>query len=88
MSKCPKCGTDLDPPGPSGGRPRRWCSDGCLRSGEAEMRRINGVLRDLGHKKSWNQINGRGTEQIDAVTAQWQQLYDHLAGVPERGDDD
>jgi hypothetical protein len=87
-SKCPKCGTPLEPPGTSGGRPRRWCSPGCQRSGEAEMRRINGVLRDLGRKKSWRQINGYDTEQIDEVMAGWQCLYDRLAGVPERGDDD
>ena len=45
-----------------GGRPRRWCSAGCQRSGEAEMRRINHVLRHLGRKKSWNQLHGHGTE--------------------------
>ena len=83
-SKCPKCGTPLEPPGSNGGRPRRWCSPGCQRSGESEMRRIHSVLRDLSRKKSFSQIHGYGTEQIDAVMAEWQRAYDHLAGVPER----
>lgn len=81
-SKCPKCDRPLEPPGSSGGRPRRWCSPGCQRSGEAEMRRINHVLRQLGRKKSWNQLHGHGTTQVDAVMAEWQRAYDRLAGVP------
>lgn len=82
-SKCPKCDRPLEPPDAQGGRPRRWCSAGCQRSGEAEMRRINHVLRHLGRKKSWNQLHGQGTEQVDAVMAGWQRAYDILAGVPE-----
>ena len=88
-SKCPKCGTPLEPPGSSGGRPRRWCSPGCQRSGESEMRRIHSVLRDLGSKKSFAQVNGHRTEHIehiDAVMTEWQRKYDRLAGVPERGE--
>ena len=46
------------------------------------MRRINHVLRHLGRKKSWNQLNGHDTEQVDAVMAEWQRDYDRLAGVP------
>ena len=46
------------------------------------MRRINHVLRHLGRKKSWNQLHGQDTEQVDAVMAEWQQAYDQLAGVP------
>ena len=88
-SKCPKCGINLVPPGSSGGRPRRWCTPGCQRSGEAEMRRMNHVLRNLERKRSWSQIHqGGGTVRIDEVIAEWQRKYDSLAGVPERGDDE
>ena len=86
---CPKCGTRLEPPGDSGGRPRRWCSPGCQRSGEAEMRRVNQVLRKLEKDKSWRQVHSptRDTSQFDAVIAEWQQKYDRLAGAGERGEE-
>jgi hypothetical protein len=86
-SRCPKCDTPLEPPGTPGGRPRRWCSAGCQRSGEAEMRRINLVLKRLELDKAWQQRHSNHPatiERIDAVIAEWQQQYDHLAGVPER----
>jgi hypothetical protein len=86
-SKCPKCGTPLEPPDTQGGRPRRWCSAGCQRSGEAKMRRINGVLKRLEKDKAHVQRHSNhapSIERIDAVIAEWQQQYDRLAGVPER----
>ncbi len=90
-SKCPKCGNPLKPPGTSGGRPRRWCSPGCQRSGEAQMRRINLVLKRLELDKAWHQRHSNHPatiERIDATIAERQRAYDHLAGVPKRGDDD
>lgn len=83
VSKCPKCGSPLDPPGASGGRPRRWCSRGCQRSGEAEMRRINNLLKRLELDKARLQQHGlaKGLEKLDPVIAEWQRKYDHLAGV-------
>jgi hypothetical protein len=44
---CPKCGADLPKRLPKGGRPSRWCSEGCQRSGEAEMSRLQSLLRKL-----------------------------------------
>jgi hypothetical protein len=91
---CPKCGTPLEPPGTPGGRPRRWCSPGCQRSGEAQMRRINLVLKRMELDKARQQRYGPGSHrdaailQLDAVIAEWQKAYDRLAGVPERGSDD
>jgi hypothetical protein len=83
-SKCPKCDAVLDPPGESGGRPRRWCSTGCQRSGEAQMRRLNLDLKHLEGRRTWCQLVGEDTTQLDAVIAERQAEYDRLAGVPER----
>ena len=47
-TECPKCGADLPKRSPKGGRPSRWCSEGCQRSGEAEM---SGCSRCFG---SWS----------------------------------
>jgi hypothetical protein len=84
---CPYCGREIPPPGVRGGRPRRWCSAGCQRAGEAQMRRINLVLKRLELDKAWQQRHSRHTatiELIDAQIAEQQARYDRLAGVPER----
>jgi hypothetical protein len=88
-SKCPHCGNDIQPPDAQGGRPRRWCSAGCQRAGEARMRRINLVLKRLELDKAHVQRHSSESHRdaaigrIAAVIAEWQQQYDHLAGVPE-----
>ena len=83
-SECPKCGTELAS-SPRGGRPTRWCSEGCKRSGEAEMSRLQSLLKGF--------EEGRGVELLNRdevsprrvkVIADMQARYDHLAGVPER----
>ena len=53
---CPKCGTDLVR-NPRRGRPARWCSDGCRRSGEDEMSRLSSLLRLF--------VEGRLVERLD-----------------------
>jgi hypothetical protein len=85
-SKCPHCDNPLDPPGTQGGRPRRWCSAGCQRSGEAEMRRLHRVLVRLELDKVWQQRHGRPAmiERIDEQIAERKRAYDRLAGVAER----
>ena len=89
--ECPKCGIPLEPPGVSGGRPRRWCSAGCQRAGEAQMRIIHAVIKRLELDKTWQQRHSRHVatiEQIDELIAERRREYDRLAGVPERGDDE
>jgi hypothetical protein len=92
MELCPSCDRDIQPPDAQGGRPRRWCSPGCQRSGEARMRRIHAVLKRLELDKAHHQRYGpeshrdAAIERIDEVIATWQEAYDRLAGVPERED--
>ena len=85
-SKCPNCDRDIQPPDTQGGRPRRWCSAGCQRSGEARMRRINLVLKRLELDKVWQQRHSHHPamiERIDELIAERQRQYDHLAGCPQ-----
>lgn len=51
------------------------------------MRRINSLLKDLELQKANLQKGGYhlGVERIDPVIAERQARYDHLAGVPGRG---
>lgn len=77
-TECPKCGTALVK-GP--GRPTRWCSEGCKRSGEAEMSRLDSLLRDFTNGRYVDHLNGRQTGQRDAAIAEMQSRFDHLAGV-------
>jgi hypothetical protein len=87
-SQCPKCGAELAK-SPRGGRPTRWCCEGCKRSGEAEMARLQSLLRGF--------EEGRGVELLNRdevsprrvkVIAHMQARYDHLAGVRLSGVDD
>lgn len=43
---CAKCGAPLDKPS-GAGRPRRFCSSGCKRAAEHEVRRLNRRLEHL-----------------------------------------
>jgi len=84
-SECPKCGSELAI-NPRGGRPTRWCSDGCKRSGEAEMTRLQSLLRGFEEGK-WVKLLNRGelSPRRVKVLVELQARYDHLAGVPDRG---
>ncbi len=57
-TECPKCGNALVR-NPKGGRPTRWCSEGCKRSGESEMARLDSLLRLFTEGKYVDLINGR-----------------------------
>jgi hypothetical protein len=86
MELCPNCDRDIQPPDAQGGRPRRWCSPGCQRSGEAKMRRANQLLRRLEKDRAWHQLHGFNSPKLaefDAQIAEQQTRFDHLAGVPE-----
>jgi hypothetical protein len=78
-STCPKCGAKRPA---SRGRPTRWCSEGCKRSGEAEMARLQSLLRKGEEGRLVEALNGRtNANRVQALT-DLQARYDHLAGVP------
>jgi hypothetical protein len=80
-SECPKCGADLPKRSPKGGRPTRWCCEGCQRSGEAEMARLQALLRKL-EAELYNGGPPMRMERVAEAIAGRQSRYDHLAGVP------
>jgi hypothetical protein len=82
-TECPKCGATLTAPGRRGGRPSRWCCDGCQRSGEAEMARLNFLLKKFEEGRGIELLNaGRVLPRRQQVITEMQARYDHLAGVP------
>jgi hypothetical protein len=82
-SACPKCGADLSS-SPKGGRPTRWCSDGCKRSGEAEMSRLQSLLRKFEEGLYVDLLNyDEAKPRRLKVIAEMQRRYDDLAGVPK-----
>jgi hypothetical protein len=81
ITSCVKCDTELDPPGPEGGRPSRFCCEGCKTSTEAEMRRINVLLRKLEEGVAVSLINGFPVQARADVVADLQARYDRLAGA-------
>ena len=80
-AECPKCGSPLVK-NPNVGRPTCWCCEGCKRSGESEMARLESVLRLFTEGKYVDMINGRPSELPDEALADMQKRFDHLAGVP------
>jgi hypothetical protein len=79
-TECRKCGSALVR-SPKGGRPTRWCCEGCKRSGESEMARLEGLLRLFTEGRYVELLNGRPDPRRDDVIADMQKRYDHLAGV-------
>jgi hypothetical protein len=54
LTECVKCGTELSVP--ETGRPPRYCSKGCRRAAEYEIRRLQRHLEDLElRERSWRQ---------------------------------
>ena len=80
-TECPKCGSPLVK-SPKGGRPTRWCCEGCKRGGESEMARLESVLHLFTEGKYVDMFNGRPDGLRDEALADMQKRFDHLAGVP------
>ena len=83
--ECPKCGAELEARG-RGGRPSRWCCEGCRRAGEAEMARLQRLLVKFEEGAGVQRLNGTGKVDVKRATviADMQARFDHLAGVPLR----
>jgi hypothetical protein len=83
-STCPKCGTELAK-SPRGGRPTRWCCAGCKTSGEAEMSRLQSLLRKFEEGRYVHLLNYDDVPpRRQKVIADMQARYDRLAGVRQR----
>ena len=91
-ANCVKCDAELLPPDSRGGRPSRFCSEGCKVSVEAEMRRLNVVLRRLEDARAKEPLrwgNSGDADRVQAAVARYdeaitplQKRFDRLAGVP------
>lgn len=84
-SECVKCGTPLEGPTPRGGRPSRFCCDGCKVSAETEMRRLAFLLRQFEEGAYVERLrpSGKVSPERANVIADMQARFDHLAGVPK-----
>jgi hypothetical protein len=100
-TNCVRCDAELQPPGSRGGRPSRFCSEGCKVSVEAEMRRLHVILRRLENDRANAPLQSRYIDpekeqarvrarvaEFDKAIAPLQRRFDHLSGVPKRGGDD
>ena len=73
---CAKCGKAMSKP--STGRPPRWCSTGCRRSAEREIRRLDRRLESLetqrvdlkSDRSGLRDMGGRSPEQQVAANAE------------------
>lgn len=86
VSGCVKCGASLKA-GKAGGRPSRFCGEGCKISAESEMRRLSFLLRKFEEGAGVERLNGGGkvSPRRQKVIDDMRQRFDHLAGVPTGG---
>ncbi|BCP14846.1 hypothetical protein MINTM021_17550 [Mycobacterium paraintracellulare] len=87
VSECVKCGAALKGVGRQGGRPSRFCGEGCKVSGESEMRRLSYLLRKFEEGAGVERLNGDGkvAPRRQKVIDDMRARFDHLAGVPKSG---
>lgn len=78
---CSKCGRGLEPPR---GRPSRWCSEGCRRSGELEISRLQAVLRTFELGRASDRMNGMDVTTRDRAMAEVSSRLDRLCGVESK----
>lgn len=67
MDKCVMCGRALTQP--STGRPRRYCSTGCRRAADLEVRRLDRRLDQLEQRLQWANLNfwETGKDEIEKI---------------------
>jgi hypothetical protein len=81
--ECPKCGTELAR-NPKGGRPTRWCCEGCKPAVRLRSR-LQSLLRVFEEDRYVDQLNGRHDDLRDEIIADMQRRFDYLAGMPKVG---
>lgn len=84
--RCRKCGSDL-PQRPGPGRPLSYCSKGCRRAAEYELRRIQSALEDVEGQIRWCRFkfNGRRPEQEPMFEAERLRLEARLRELLDDG---
>ena len=80
---CRKCNKVL---GDGPGRPRVWCSVGCKRAAQREIRRIDSLLLKFEQGRWTDALNGHHSERRDQVIADMEARLKVL--LDANGDDD
>lgn len=58
LTRCRKCSAPLEGRTGKPGRPRSYCSVGCRRSAEREIRRADRAIEQMEERARWARING------------------------------
>jgi hypothetical protein len=84
VTECVYCGSPLDGPGDKGGRPSRFCGEGCKIAAEAEMRRLAFLLKHFEEGAYVDRLRPCGVVRPERqkVIDEMLERFDHLAGVP------
>jgi hypothetical protein len=88
VTDCVYCGHALGGPGDKGGRPSRFCGEGCKIASEAEMRRLTFLLRKFEEGAYVDRLRPCGAVRPERqkVLDDMLDRFDHLAGVPASTD--
>ena len=63
---CRKCGREVPQPAGDRGRPRSYCSTGCRRAMEYELRRLQKALEGVEEQLRWCRFGWGGRTKADA----------------------
>lgn len=82
---CRKCGRLVErAAGP--GRPRDYCSTGCRRAREYELRRLQVGLEQVEEQLRWCRINRRGPSQLAKFDDERKRLEERLRELLDDGE--
>jgi hypothetical protein len=81
---CVYCDVPLDGRRTQGGRPSRFCGEGCKIAAEAEMRRLTFLLRRFEEGAGIERLRPCGEVRPERrrLINDYRARFDHLAGVP------
>ncbi len=74
---CRKCGGPVDQTG-GRGRPRAYCSTGCRRAAEREIRRADRAIEQMEDRARWAAINNQPAKQLAKYDTERLRLEERL----------
>ncbi len=85
-STCRKCGAPVEQTG-GRGRPRSYCSVGCRRAAEREIRRADRAIEQMEERARWARINNADRASVAKYDAERVHLEQRLRDLLDDDED-
>ncbi len=86
LTTCRKCSAPIEATGKPG-RPRSYCSVGCRRAAEREIRRLDRAIEQMEERARWARINNADRASVAKYDAERVHLEERLRGLLDDEDD-